>query len=93
MRKKNIMVQYSTEQLRKEISTDVKRQIDELLKHYQPKQSEYLTRQNVADLFRVNLSTIHNWSKNGTLRPLGIGGSRVYFLRSDIDACLIPLNQ
>lgn len=59
----------------------------------QPKRSdEYLTRQEVADLFKVDLSTIHNWCKQGKLKPYGIG-SRVYFLRSDIDNCLIPLNN
>jgi predicted site-specific integrase-resolvase len=46
----------------------------------------------VAQMFDVDLSTIHNWSKSGKLKPLGIG-SRVYFLRTDIEACLIPLNQ
>lgn len=86
-------IQYTPEQLQSEISNGVKAQLDEFLKHFKPIQpAEYLTRQRVAEMFDVDLSTVHNWCKSGKLKPLGIG-SRVYFLRSDIDACLIPLNQ
>ena len=79
--------------LKNEITADEKEILDEFLKHYKPVQTaEYLTRQTVANMFDVDLSTIHNWCKSGKLKPLGIG-SRVYFLRTDIEACLIPLNQ
>ena len=79
--------------LKNEITADVKVILDNFLKHYKPVQpAEYLTRQQVAKMFDVDLSTVHNWCKSGKLKPLGIG-SRVYFLRTDIEACLIPLNQ
>ena len=86
-------IQYTPEQLQSEISNGVKVQLQEFLKHFKPVQpAEYLTRQQVAKMFDVDISTVHNWSKSGKLKPLGIG-SRVYFLRSEIEACLIPLNQ
>jgi hypothetical protein len=86
-------IQYTPEQLKSEISNGVKIQLQEFLKHFKPVQpAEYLTRQQVAQMFACDLSTVHNWCKSGKLNPLGIG-SRVYFLRSEIDACLIPLNQ
>lgn len=86
-------IQYTPEQLQSEISNGVKVQLEEFLKHFKPVQpAEYLTRQTVAKMFDVDLSTIHNWCKSGKLKPLGLG-SRVYFLRTDIEACLIPLNQ
>ena len=86
-------IQYTPEQLQSEISNGVKIQLEEFLKHFKPVQpAEYLTRQQVAQMFDVDLSTVHNWSKNGKLKPLGLG-SRVYFLRTDIEACLITLNQ
>lgn len=86
-------IQYTPEQLESEISKGVKVQLEEFLKHFKPVQpAEYLTRQRVAEMFDVDLSTVHNWCKSGKLKPLGIG-SRVYFLRTDIEACLIPLNQ
>ena len=86
-------IQYTPEQLQSEISNGVKIQLQPFLKHFKPVQpAEYLTRQTVAKMFDVDLSTVHNWCKSGKLKPLGIG-SRVYFLRTDIEACLIPLNQ
>jgi predicted DNA-binding transcriptional regulator AlpA len=85
-------VQYSPDQLKSEINEGVKIQLTEFLKHFTPKQpNEYLTRQEVAQMFNVDLSTIHNWCKSKKLNPLGLG-SRVYFLRSDIEASLTPLN-
>jgi excisionase family DNA binding protein len=48
----------------------------------QPK--EYYTREEVADLLKINLSTIHNWVKNGKITKCSIGG-RVYFNRSEIE--------
>ncbi len=86
-------IQYTPEQLQTEISNGVKIQLQEFLQHFKPVQpAEYLTRQQVAKMFDVDLSTVHNWCKSGKLKPLGIG-SRVYFLRTDIEACLIPLNK
>lgn len=65
--------------------------IEKLIK-LEKKVEEYLTRRQVADLFQIELSTLHNWCKKGKLKPYGTG-NRVYFLRSDIDKALVPLNQ
>jgi hypothetical protein len=84
-------IQYN-DQLKNEINEGVKIQLENLLKLYQPTQpKEYLTRKNVADMFSVDISTVHNWCKSKRLNPLGIG-SRVYFLRSEVEASLKPLN-
>ncbi|MBX2960633.1 MAG: helix-turn-helix domain-containing protein [Flavobacteriales bacterium] len=81
------------EQLQKQISNGVKEQLTEFLKIYTPKQpNEYLSRQEVANMFGVDLSTIHNWCKSNKLKPLALG-NRVYFLRSDIENSLKPLNS
>lgn len=86
-------IQTTPEQLQEKISEGVKNQLQDFLKNFKPKQpNEYLTRSEVADLFKVDLSTIHNWCKSGKLKPMGIG-ARVYFLRSDIEKSLTPLNQ
>jgi excisionase family DNA binding protein len=85
-------IQTTPQELQLQITEGVKIQLENFLKHFTPKQpNEYLTRQEVAKMFNVDLSTIHNWCKSGKLKPLGLG-SRVYFLRSDIEASLIPLN-
>ena len=86
------LIQITPEQLQSEILKGVKIQIDDLKNHFQPKEpNKYLTRQEVAQMFNVDISTIHNWCKSKKLNPLGIG-ARVYFLRSEIEASLTPLN-
>lgn len=83
----------SPQDLKNEITTDVKVILDDFLKNFKPIQpAEYLTRKQVAKMFDVDISTVHNWCKSRKLQPLGMG-SRVYFLRTDIEASLIPLNQ
>jgi predicted DNA-binding transcriptional regulator AlpA len=86
------LIQYTPEELNDEITASVKKELNEFLKHFNTKQpNDYLTRQEVAKMFTVDLSTIHNWCKSGKLKPLGLG-KRVYFLRSDIEQSLTPLN-
>ena len=87
------LIQLTPQQLQNIVSEGVKVQLEDLKKHFQPIQpKEYLTRQNVAEMFSVNLSTLHNWNRTGKLKPLGISG-RVYYLRSQVEEALIPLNQ
>jgi len=81
------------EELQEQIANNVKSQLQDFFEHYKPKQpNDYLTRQEVADMLRIDLSTVHNWCKKGKLKPYGIG-HRVYFLRSDIEKSLTPLNS
>ena len=86
------ITQTNANDFKTEILKGVKIQIDELKSQFQPKEpNEYLTRQEVATMFNVDISTVHNWSKSKKLNPLGLG-SRVYFLRSEIEQSLKPLN-
>ena len=86
------ITQTNANDFKTEILKGVKIQLDELKSQFQPKQpNEYLTRQEVAKMFNVDLSTIHNWCKSKKLNPLGLG-ARVYFLRSEIEQSLKPLN-
>lgn len=85
-------IQYSPDQLKSEINEGVKIQLQEFLKHFAPIQpKEYLTRSDIAKMFSVDISTVSNWQKSGKLNPLGLSG-RIYFLRSEVEASLIPLN-
>jgi hypothetical protein len=86
------VLQTTPQQLQSEINAGVKIILDDFLKNFKPKlPNEYLSRRDVADMFGVDISSIHNWVKSGKIKAFGIGG-RVYFLRSDIEASLIPLN-
>jgi predicted DNA-binding transcriptional regulator AlpA len=85
-------IQTTPQELQNQINEGVRVQLENFLQHFKPKQpNEYLTRRNVADMFGVDISTVHNWCKSKRLNPLGIG-SRVYFLRSEVEASLQPLN-
>ncbi len=73
--------------------TELKKQIEDLKKHLQPKiPNEYLTRNEVAEMLKINLSTVHNWTRNKTLVAYSIG-SRIYFKRSEVENAIIKLNQ
>jgi excisionase family DNA binding protein len=68
-------------------------QLTELKQSFEPKTpNEYLTRNEVADLLKCDLSTIHNWTKKGKLIPYGIG-NRVYYKRNEIEAVLKPFGK
>jgi hypothetical protein len=85
-------LQTTPQQLQSEINAGVKIILEDFLKNFKPKlPNEYLSRQDVALMFGVDISTVHNWCKSKRLNPLGIG-SRVYFLRSDVENSLKPLN-
>lgn len=79
------------EQLTDTILQGVKQQIEELKKQYQPKEpEEYLSRAEVAKMLKVDISTVHNWSRSGKLKRHGIG-NRVYFKRSEVERAIIQL--
>ena len=88
----SIQIITAPNEFKKEIANEVKSHLDDFLKHFAPIQpKEYLTRSEVAKMFSVDISTVSNWQKSGKLKPLGISG-RVYFLRSEVEASLKPLN-
>ena len=79
------------EQLTDAILQGVKQQLEELKKQYQPKEpEEYLSRAEVAQMLKVDISTVHNWSRSGKLKRHGIG-NRVYFKRSEVERAIIQL--
>lgn len=51
-------------------------------------QTKYLTRKETAKLLKVDISTLHNWHKQGILIPKQIG-RRVYYLLSDIKDAML----
>lgn len=53
---------------------------------------KYLTREEVSELLKISLSTIHNWTKKEILHPYQIGG-RVYFKASEIESSMIKLEK
>lgn len=54
--------------------------------------TELMTRNEVAALFKINLSTLHSWTKDEKLISYGIGG-RVYYKRSEVVEAIVKLNH
>lgn len=50
-------------------------------------EEEYLTKKEVASILHVDVSTLWNWDKKGYLKPIEIGGSRLY-KKSEINKVL-----
>jgi excisionase family DNA binding protein len=81
------------EQIQEAILSGVRAELEALKKEFQPKQpNEYLTRNEVRDLLKVDLSTVHNWTKRGKLKAYGIG-NRVYYRRDEVEASIKPLKS
>jgi DNA-binding transcriptional MerR regulator len=53
---------------------------------------ELLSRVEVANYFKVNISTVRNWTKQGILKKYGVG-DRVYYKRFEIEEVLIQINE
>jgi excisionase family DNA binding protein len=86
-------ISVTPEQLQNAIIEGVKTQLEDLKKHFAPKTPNvYLTRQEVAEMLSVDLSTIHNWKVKGILTAYQIGG-RVFYLRTDVENAIVKLNN
>lgn len=86
-------IQSSPEELEERLFNRLTVSLDNLKSEFQPKEpTEYLTRNEVAQLLKVDLSTVHNWTVKGKLRSYGIG-NRVYYKRKELEQSLIPLNH
>lgn len=86
-------ISVTPDQLQNAIIEGVKTQLEDFKKHFQPKEpSELLTRQEVAKLFKVDISTIHNWTKRGEIQSYSVG-SRIYYKRCEIENSLIKLKK
>lgn len=69
------------------------KRFEELKNHFQPKEpEEYLTRNEVSKLLKIDLSSVHNWTKRKILTAYQCGG-RVYFKRSEVESALVELKK
>ena len=86
-------IQVTPEQLKAAIIDGVKIQLEEIKTYLQPiEPTTYLTRQEVAKLLSVDLSTVHNLSVKGTLQKYQIGG-RVLYKRKEVESAIVKLEN
>jgi hypothetical protein len=75
------------------IDETLKKRLEDLKKTFQPKEpTEYLTRNDVAEMLQIDLSSVHNWTKKGTLTAYQISG-RVYYKRVEVENAIVQLNK
>lgn len=68
-------------------------QLNELKQNFEPKvPTEFLTRTEVSELLKCDLSSVHNWTVKGKLKAYGIA-NRVYYKRSELEEAIIPLSS
>jgi hypothetical protein len=81
-----LIIQLTKIELKELIDQAIKEALSDYAPFRQTSTTEtYLTRAEVAKMFQVTLTAINKWSRQGKLNRHYIG-SRVYFLRSEIDA-------
>jgi excisionase family DNA binding protein len=69
----------------------IRNQLEELKNSFEPKTpNEYLTRYEVAEMLKCDLSTVHNWTAKGKLKKFCIG-NRTYYKRTQVEAALIAI--
>ncbi|MBW2998872.1 helix-turn-helix domain-containing protein [Candidatus Woesearchaeota archaeon] len=74
------------------IAQKVNEQIEKLELDFKAKGSiELYSIKEVQQIFQVDRTTIHHWTKNGTLKAFHMG-RRVYYRKSDIEQSLIQIN-
>ncbi len=84
----------SPNELKKDFVKEIKESlIPELKKEFQPKQpTEYLSRNDVAEMLSIDISSVHNWTKKGILTAFQIGG-RIYYKRHQVEAAIVKLEK
>jgi len=50
--------------------------------------TDYITRKEVARLFKVSVVTVHDWTKKGVLTAYKIG-NKVFFKRGEVENALV----
>ncbi len=87
------LLQISPEELQSEIIKGIQECLQDLREHFQVKDpNPYLTRQDLAELLKIDLSTVHNWTKKGVITAYQIGG-RVYYKLSEVESSMTELKR
>lgn len=85
------VVKSTPEKIRESILKDVKFQIDQLRSELQSqKPTQYITRQELSFLCKIDIRTVSNWCRSGKIKPCHFG-RRVFFQRNGLTSLLTNL--
>jgi hypothetical protein len=87
------LIGLSKEDLKNLFGEVLKPEIMALKEQMKPKQgNDYLTRKEVAEMLKIDLSSVHNWTKKGILKRHQIG-NRVYYKLAEIENSIVELKR
>mgnify|MGYP000615039118 FL=1 len=87
------LVGLTIDELKNLVGQVIKTEFDAVKKHLQPKQpNDYLTRKEVSEMLKIDISSVHNWSKRGILIPHQIG-NRVYYKLQEVENAIVKLKR
>lgn len=93
MHKELQLISISFDDLKDLFGQVIKTELEAVKKQLQPKQpNEYLTRKEVSEMLKIDLSSVHNWSKRGILIPHQIG-NRVYYKLQEVENAIVKLKR
>ena len=81
-----ILLIQNAQEFRENLFTELKQQIQNNLNN------KYLTRLEVAKLFKVSKSSVYNWTRKGILNTYQIGG-RVFYKLEEVEDALVKLKN
>lgn len=65
---------------------------DKISKLEPVQETRYLTRDDVAKMLQINVSSVFNWTKKGTLKSYQLEG-RLYYKLHEIEAAFVELKK
>jgi excisionase family DNA binding protein len=75
------------------IDEKLQERFKELVKEFQPKEPvDFLTRKETAELLKISLVTLHQWTNKGILKAYKFG-NKTYFSRKEITSQLFNSNK
>lgn len=81
------------EEFKEALLADLKTELQLFYKSFQPvQQQEYLTREEVAEILKISMSTISEWNRKGILNPYRLGNT-IRYKSNELDKVLIKINK
>lgn len=81
------------DELKENILKDLRLELKTLAQNFKPTEPPlYLTRKEVAKIFKISLVTVHDWNKKKILNPYRLG-NLIRYKRSELDDALIRINS
>lgn len=86
-----ILIQITEEKLTEIILKGVKKELEHLIKEFQPKlPPKWIPRKEVSKMLGVSFTTLYSWHKKGVLIAYSIG-HKVYYRLDDVHGALTPI--